>query len=447
MDARRLPGGFPWGLTFRSGSMVAEVPVWFRTANHGCLHRCKSGVSSSNLPKQIDQRCQSTLPLSAMSRRILLVAGARPNFVKIAPLMEQLGRQDHADVQTLLVHTGQHYDDALSHVFFQQLKIPQPDVNLEVGSGSHGRQTGEIMARFEPVVTDWKPDIVVVVGDVNSTLACALVASKLGVPVAHVEAGLRSFDRTMPEEINRVLTDAISDVLFVSEPSGITNLKKEGIDESKIHFVGNVMIDSLRRFVAVARQSAVLGDLGLLQESASGARPRSFALVTMHRPSNVDSKETLAALLEALNEIGKSLPVVFPAHPRTLDRIREFDLTSRMRTVAHGANSGVVLLEPVGYLEFLHLLSEASLVLTDSGGIQEETTALGVPCLTMRDNTERPVTVREGTNQLVGSDPNRILSAARAILEGKSKAGKTPEYWDGHTAERIVSILLRHVGS
>ena len=249
--------------------MIAEVPLWFRTANHGCLHRCKSGVSSSNLSKQIDQRCQSALPLSAMSRRILLVAGARPNFVKIAPLMEQLGRQDHADVQTLLVHTGQHYDEALSHVFFQQLKIPQPDVNLEVGSGSHGRQTGEIMARFEPVVTDWKPDIVVVVGDVNSTLACALVASKLGVPVAHVEAGLRSFDRTMPEEINRVLTDAISDVLFVSEPSGITNLKKEGIDESKIHFVGNVMIDSLRKFVAVARQSALLGDLGLLQESAS----------------------------------------------------------------------------------------------------------------------------------------------------------------------------------
>ncbi len=377
---------------------------------------------------------------------VLVVAGARPNFVKIAPLMEHLSSAaGDGKTQTLLVHTGQHYDEALSRLFFDQLRIPRPQVNLEVGSGPHGQQTGEIMARFEPIVTDWKPDVVMVVGDVNSTLACALVAAKLCVPVAHVEAGLRSYDRTMPEEINRLLTDAISDFLFASESSAVENLRREGAAQEKIHLVGNVMIDSLQKFLRVARQSSALRDLGLLSDSrraVARGQPRPYAVLTLHRPSNVDGKEKLTSLLAVLNEIGQELPIVFPAHPRTRERLERFGLESKIRTRWTEADRGVLVSGPIGYLEFLHLMSEATFVLTDSGGIQEETTVLGVPCLTLRENTERPVTVEEGTNTMVGTDPGCILAAARAILAGKSKKGRTPALWDGHAAERIVSILM-----
>ncbi len=375
-------------------------------------------------------------------KKILVVAGARPNFVKIAPLMEQLAlaRQHGVAVETLLVHTGQHYDAKMSHLFFEQMGIPKPDVNLEVGSGSHGQQTGEVMIRFEPVARDWKPDAVVVVGDVNSTIACALVAAKLGVRVAHVEAGLRSFDREMPEEINRVLTDAISDWLFVSEPSGVENLRNEGVAPAKIHLVGNVMIDSLRKFLPLAQQSGALRDLGLAAQN--------YALVTLHRPSNVDERESLERILQVLAELGRELPVLFPVHPRTRERIAKFGLGSYVGQASTpavsgaGKTDGVHLCDPLGYLEFLHLQSAAKVVLTDSGGIQEETTALGVPCLTLRENTERPITVTEGTNILVGSDPAVILREARAILTGNSKAGRCPALWDGHAAQRITKLLL-----
>ncbi len=376
--------------------------------------------------------------------RVLLAVGARPNFVKIAPLMASLSRlRRPVKTQTLLVHTGQHYDRALSRLFFDQLGIPRPDVNLEVGSGSHGRQIGEILIRLEPIVEDWKPNVVVVVGDVNSTVACALVATKLGVPVAHVEAGLRSFDRTMPEEINRILTDAISDFLFASEPSGVKNLRREGIPKEKIHLIGNVMIDSLHKFLPVARRSSALRDFHLVADSKS--KPRPYALLTLHRPSNVDEKDRLAEVLEVLNEIGKHIPVLFPAHPRTHERIRRFGLSGRVRTRWTSVDQGVLITPPVGYLEFLHLMSEATFVLTDSGGIQEETTVLGVPCLTLRENTERPITVDQGTNTLVGTNPDRILAAARRILAGKGKKGRVPSLWDGRAADRIVSILLHRL--
>ncbi len=406
--------------------------------------------------------------------RLLLVAGARPNFVKIAPLMDAL-RAHSARVETLLVHTGQHYDEELSKTFFDQLGIPRPDVNLEVGSGPHGKQTGEVMARFEPVVEEWKPDVVLVVGDVNSTLACALVAAKSGARVAHVEAGLRSFDRSMPEEINRLLTDAISDFLFVTEPSGVDNLKREGIAPEKIHLVGNVMIDSLKKFLPIAKASSALQDFHLVPPASPdampwtdsayaalpGARPIPFALLTLHRPSNVDDPEKLGKLLDVLNEIGRELPVLFPVHPRTRERLDRFGLTRWARTswthkeLIH-KHACVLLAPPVGYLEFLQLMNEATFVLTDSGGIQEETTALGVPCLTLRDNTERPITVTQGTNQLVGSEPSKILDAARAVISraalhgdlSAAAARKTPHVpqiplWDGAASQRIIEILLR----
>ncbi len=377
--------------------------------------------------------------------RILAAAGARPNFVKIAPLVERLDAQPGAE--TLLVHTGQHYDFSLSASFFEQLQIRTADIHLETGSGSHGRQTGEILARFEPVARDWKPDVVLVVGDVNSTLACALAAVKLHVPVAHVEAGLRSFDRTMPEEINRVLTDSISAFLFVSEPSGVENLRREGVADERIHLVGNVMIDSLRKFLPVAKKSETVRQLGLSLAAGAAGGSQPFALVTMHRPSNVDEKNDLKRLLGVLAEIGGRVPVIFPAHPRTQERIRSFGLGADahlcedMRDV-RAAEKGLWLTPPMGYLEFLHLMSEAELVLTDSGGIQEETTALGVPCLTLRDNTERPITVSEGTNQVVGSDPQKILRAAEEILAGGGKKGRVPALWDGKAAGRIVQVLL-----
>ena len=389
-----------------------------------------------------------TLPLDP---RLLLVAGARPNFVKLAALVSALSSQDSTAAaappraKTLLVHTGQHYDDALSRLFFDQLGLPRPDVNLEVGSGSHGVQTSLVMERFEPVVAGWKPDAIVVVGDVNSTLAAALVAAKLHIPVAHVEAGLRSFDRTMPEEINRVLTDDLAAWLFASEPSAVVNLRLEGHPEERIHLVGNVMIDSLERFLPAAKRSGALAAFDLLADAPTGetATARPFALVTLHRPSNVDEAARLAALAGALAEIGRRVPVLFPAHPRTAERLRAFALAGNFHETWDRDRKGVRLVPPLGYLEFLHLMSAAACVLTDSGGIQEETTALGVPCLTLRESTERPITVEEGTNTIVGLDPARILSAADTALSGRGRRGRLPPLWDGHAGERIVSILLK----
>lgn len=374
--------------------------------------------------------------------RILVVAGTRPNFVKIAPLMKHLRQEGEAPVDVLLVHTGQHYDKAMSRVFFNQLEIPRPHVNLEVGSGSHGRQTGEIMLRFEPVVEEWKPDVVVVVGDVNSTVACALVATKFGSRVAHVEAGLRSGDRSMPEEINRLVTDAIADYLFVTEPAGVENLRREGVGDDKIFLVGNVMIDSLRSFLPAARATRILRELELVDDTGSGFGTKPFVLLTLHRPSNVDDPKKASPLFDVLEEVGRDVPIIFPVHPRTKHNLERFGFGGRLQSGPPASTPGIWLLPPAGYLEFLHLMSEATLVLTDSGGIQEETTALGVPCLTLRDNTERPITVNEGTNVLVGSDPHKILTEARAVLAGQGKRGHVPTLWDGHAAKRIVGILL-----
>ncbi len=354
---------------------------------------------------------------------VLNVVGARPNFIKIAPVVKAM-RQ--CGLPQFLVHTGQHYDERMSELFFRQLGIPEPDLNLEVGSGSHAAQTAEVMKRFEPVVLEKRPDLVVVVGDVNSTLACALVGAKLNIPVAHIEAGLRSFDRTMPEEINRVLTDAISDLLFVSERSGLVNLKREGIPDEKVHFVGNVMIDTLLLHREAADKSDILDRLGL-------GRQQRYVLVTLHRPSNVDDPERLAGLLRALAELARHLPVIFPIHPRTRKKAEEAGLGEEL--------GRLLATDPLGYLEFLHLMSRAQMVITDSGGVQEETTVLDVPCLTVRQNTERPATVECGTNRLVGTDPLAMLSAAREILGGHRPASRLPELWDGRAALRIVEVL------
>ncbi len=374
-------------------------------------------------------RIVSLLPMS-QPLKILNVVGARPNLPKIAPLIREMQR--HREVEPILVHTGQHYDANLSDIFFRQMGIPEPQVNLEVGSGSHAAQTGEILKRIEPVLLRFKPDLALVVGDVNSTIAVGLAAVKLGIPLAHVEAGLRSFDRSMPEEINRILTDAIADYLFVTEEDAIGHLLREGRPREAIHFVGNVMIDSLRHFLPMAQQSGIGADLGL----ASNGNWRRFAVLTLHRPSNVDCIEKLAELLAAVNAIAAEVPVIFPVHPRTQQRLSEAGIQHHHQ---------LRLTAPAGYLDFLCLLSKATMVLTDSGGIQEETTALGVPCLTLRENTERPVTISQGTNLLVGTESARIIAAAREILNGHSKAGRVPPLWDGHAAERIVEILLRAV--
>jgi UDP-N-acetylglucosamine 2-epimerase (non-hydrolysing) len=362
--------------------------------------------------------------------KILNVVGARPNLPKIAPLLREMQR--HPEIQPILVHTGQHYDEKLSDIFFRQMGIPEPHVNLEVGSASHAAQTAEILKRIEPVLLERQPDLVLVVGDVNSTIAVSLAAVKLGIPVAHVEAGLRSFDRTMPEEINRVLTDAIADYLFVTEEDAIEHLLKEGRPRESIYFVGNVMIDSLRHFLPIAQKSPIGDELHL----KNGADWRRFAVLTLHRPSNVDSTEKLGELLGAINEVAVSLPVIFPVHPRTQQRLAQAGLHS---------HPDLRFVRPVGYLDFLCLLSKAALVLTDSGGIQEETTALGIPCLTLRENTERPVTISQGTNLLVGTDPAKIVAAARTSLSGSQKPGRVPALWDGNAAPRIVEILLRTV--
>ncbi len=359
--------------------------------------------------------------------KIICVCGARPNFMKIAPIVRAFEKS--GGFKTLLVHTGQHYDKKMSELFFDELGIPKPDVNLEVGSGSHAVQTAEIMRRFEPVVLDFKPDYVLVVGDVNSTIACGLVAVKLGVKLIHVEAGLRSFDRTMPEEINRILTDSISDLLFVTEQSGIDNLKSEGINSDRVHFVGNVMIDTLLANREKASHSTILKDLDL--------HPREYAVITLHRPSNVDEPEVFGRIVTAFEIIEKEMKLIFPIHPRTRNNMQNTDLGRRVE-----AMQNLILLDPVGYLDFLCLMSNAGLVMTDSGGIQEETTILGVPCMTLRENTERPVTITEGTNRLVKITSKDILQNYRDITAGKHSVGaKVPKYWDGNAAERIAQAI------
>lgn len=352
---------------------------------------------------------------------LLAVVGARPNFMKIAPLLWEIQRR--SGIRATLVHTGQHYDERMSKLFFEQLRIPRPDIDLQVGSGSHAAQTAEVMKRFEPVVLERKPDAVVVVGDVNSTIACALTAVKLGVPVAHVEAGLRSFDRTMPEEINRLLTDAISQWLFVTERSGIENLRREGIPEERIHFVGNVMIDTLLACRERCEESAILAEMGF--------RKRGYGVLTLHRPANVDDPTVLGRLLSAIERLQRELPIVFPVHPRTRKTL----------PLAVERMPGLRLTEPLGYLDFMCLMSHARLVLTDSGGIQEETTVLGIPCLTLRNNTERPATVEQGTNVLVGLDPERIIAVGLQALANGTGRKRVPDLWDGQAAARIVDVL------
>lgn len=352
---------------------------------------------------------------------VLSIAGARPNFMKVAPVIRGL---EERGVPAFLVHTGQHYDPAMSATFFSDLGLREPDVHLEVGSASHAVQTARVMERLEPVIEERRPDLVVVVGDVNSTLAGALVCAKVGVPVAHVEAGLRSFDRTMPEEINRLLTDQVSDLLFTTSPEAETNLIREGVRAESIHFVGNPMIDSLERHLERARGSDTLSRLGL--------DGQQYGLVTLHRPSNVDDPDVLAGVLGALADVAREVPLVFPAHPRTVKMIHHFGL-------AHA--DGVWMIEPVGYIDFLRLMADARIVLTDSGGIQEETTVLGVPCLTIRENTERPITIEMGTNRLVGSDPDRIRSEALASLKGPRPAVVRPPLWDGKAGERIAGVI------
>lgn len=347
--------------------------------------------------------------------------------MKIGPVMRAF--EANGGFKTLLVHTGQHYDKNMSKLFFDELGITRPDINLEVGSGSHAVQTAEIMKRFEPVILDFKPDYVLVVGDVNSTIACGLVAVKLGVKLIHVEAGLRSFDRTMPEEINRFLTDSISDLLFVTEQSGVDNLKKEGVNSDKIHFVGNVMIDTLLANKEKAEQSDILEKRGL--------KKGNYAVITLHRPSNVDDMVNLEKIISAFEVIQKDLKLVFPIHPRTRKNLERTNLQTRVKAMRN-----LILLEPAGYLDFLKLMANAALVMTDSGGIQEETTILGVPCMTLRENTERPVTITEGTNRLVHITVEDIINNYREIINSYNNKRKgAPKFWDGKAAERIARII------
>ena len=404
--------------------------------------------------------------------RVLSVVGARPNFMKVAPIIaairthnRQAGRNG-LRIEHNLVHTGQHYDKIMSGSFFRDLKIPKPDFHLEVGSGSHAVQTAAIMKKFESVILDRRPDVIVVVGDVNSTVACALVASKttygsngLRPRVAHVEAGLRSFDRSMPEELNRIVTDHLSDLLFVTEKSGLRNLKREGISQDKVRFVGNTMIDTLLAFRDVANKSTILDRLGLVTLNKTVRQPVSrlyvsdlkprlsvlpYGLITLHRPSNVDNKKTFRAILGALSKVAVDVPLLFPCHPRTRSTITNFGLQHYFRDLDLGRGGcpekTINLTEPLGYLDFVCLMSRAKVVFTDSGGIQEETTCLGVPCVTLRENTERPVTVTHGTNVLAGIKPNEILIAFRE-QEGRKIRVNFPELWDGKAAERIVSAL------
>jgi UDP-N-acetylglucosamine 2-epimerase (non-hydrolysing) len=383
--------------------------------------------------------------------KIISVAGARPNFVKIAPIMRALAaareRRPATRIESLLVDTGQHYDDAMAAALFRDLEIPPPDYALRVGSGSHAQQTAAVLSAFESVLIDERPDVVVVVGDVNSTLAGALAAAKLGIRVAHVEAGLRSFDRRMPEEINRRLTDTLADFLFTTEDDANENLQREGVPADKIFFVGNVMVDSLRWAQRSARSSTILEHLGLHTD----AREEGFALVTLHRPSNVDCRQTLAGLLDALTRLAHDLPVIFPAHPRTRARLEEFGLIASMHRLVPGrektrpARGRVCWLDALPYVDCVRLLGAARVVLTDSGGVQEETTCLGVPCITLRETTERPITVRAGTNVVAGVAPGSVLQHAHRVLAGGARTPMAPALWDGRAAERIADVLIDRV--
>lgn len=363
--------------------------------------------------------------------KIIVVAGARPNFMKIAPIMESFNNTP--GVEAVLVHTGQHYDEKMSDLFFKQLGIPEPDLNLSIGSCSHAVQTAEIMKAFEPVIIEHKPDAVLVVGDVNSTIACGYVAVKMGVKLIHVEAGLRSGDRAMPEEINRILTDSISNFLFCTEKSGVENLAAEGVGDDRVFMVGNVMIDTLLKNLEKAKQSTIMTELGL--------EPKTFATMTMHRPSNVDNVETFTGLLDAIEVVQNDVPIIFPIHPRTKKNAEMLGLSERINSMKN-----LRLVDPLGYLDFLLLNANAVCVLTDSGGLQEETTVLGTPCITMRENTERPITCEVGTNQIVGVDTQKIIDAWNKVKAGEFDNREVPEKWDGKAAERITKILLEKIG-
>lgn len=360
---------------------------------------------------------------------IILVVGARPNFMKIAPIHAELARRG---MNQLLLHTGQHYDENMSKVFFEDLGMPEPDIYLGIGSGSHAEQTAKVMVEFEKVCFEHEPSMVVVVGDVNSTIACSMVAAKLWIPTAHVEAGLRSFDRKMPEEINRILTDTICDLLLTPSPDGDENLLNEGVAPEKIHRVGNIMIDSLMINLERARNCDIHSRLGI--------EKGNYGVLTLHRPSNVDDKDAFERIIAALEAVGKKISLVLPLHPRTRKQAEKFGLTVRLKSIPN-----IILTEPAGYLDFVALMASAKLVLTDSGGLQEETTALGIPCITLRENTERPITVTEGTNIVVGNETSTIISTAFEILENGGKVGQIPDLWDGNTAARISDVLISHI--
>jgi UDP-N-acetylglucosamine 2-epimerase (non-hydrolysing) len=439
------------------------------------------------MPLQADKSCvaapdESVNRMATTARaKVMTVVGARPNFMKAAPIIAAIGRHNErlasgqrsattesscVTINSVLVHTGQHYDEAMSDRFFADLNIPRPDVHMGAGSASHAAQTADIMKRFEDVLLREQPDLLIVVGDVNSTVACALVAAKIAYSgsgarpmIAHVEAGLRSFDREMPEEVNRVMTDHLADLLFVTEASGLTNLRHEGIPDHRVHFVGNTMIDSLLAFRARAAQSPILDSLGL-RNGHTGNDTRNgvnrYALLTLHRPSNVDRREGFLSILEGLEELAAAYPIIFPAHPRTQKRIAEFGLehffarenssSDNGHAPAAEATGHIRLVEPLGYLDFLSLMDHAAVVVTDSGGIQEETTSLGVPCVTVRENTERPVTVEVGTNVLAGTSPEGIRRAMRQQLASKAKRA-VPEAWDGKSAERILDVICRELAA
>jgi UDP-N-acetylglucosamine 2-epimerase (non-hydrolysing) len=358
--------------------------------------------------------------------KLVNIVGARPNFMKIAPLMHQLAKSDK--IETILLHTGQHYDEKMSHLFFEELQIPKPDFNLEVGSETQAKQVAKIMDKFEDACLEIKPDAILVVGDVNSTMACSIVAAKLGIKIIHLEAGLRSYDRRMPEEINRLVTDVLADLLLTPSPDAIENLHKEGISDSKIRPVGNIMIDTLYRFIPKAERSRIMKDMSLSF--------KEYGLITLHRPSNVDEKESLESILIAFNEIQSKTKLIFPIHPRTKKNIELFGLGSLLNS-----QKNLILTEPLGYLDFQKLLVNSNFVITDSGGVQEETTALKIPCITLRENTERPITVWEGSNELIGFDMKKLIEYSNKAIEGNWKESKVPALWDGKTSERVVNIL------
>jgi len=358
-------------------------------------------------------------------KKIHIIVGARPNYIKANPVYRALEKLNKFDLK--LVHTGQHYDHVMSTLFFDQLKMKKPDISLKVGSGSHGSQTAKVLERYEQVLLEDKPDLIMVFGDVNSTIACSLAASKLHIPIAHVEAGLRSFDRTMPEEVNRVLTDQISDLLFITSPEAVDNLEREGIDPESIYFVGNTMIDSLVEFNSMFDESSILKSLNV---------PDEYALLTFHRPSNVDDEKNLLKLVEALITVSTSIPCVFPIHPRTKNKLEHFGLLDQLND-----NPNFFLTEPLGYIDFMALQKRAAVILTDSGGVQEESTSFGVPCLTIRDNTERPITCTQGTNKLIGTDYSVIPDEVKSTLNTPIQVEQKPDLWDGKAAERLADVI------